>query len=146
MCASRTILPFIVSWPPANFRPYCFSSFVKSAMPSMPSGTLMTVNPSTGCDANSSSPMAWTPARAEAADRVHDEHGRRLRHQLAERLDVAADAGGGLAERRGDGGRVRVLGQRLGQLLRGHGLAVGDAEGHHLDAERLAQAAPAVAE
>ena len=40
----------------------------------MPSGTLTTVRPSAGCVANSSSPMACTPARAAAAIRACRAH------------------------------------------------------------------------
>ena len=64
------ILPLSVSWPPASLRPYCFSSFVSSAAPSMPAGTLTTVKPSAGWSANNSRPSACTPARAAAAMRA----------------------------------------------------------------------------
>src|ERR1051325_8661833 len=62
---------------------------------------------------------------AQAADGIDQEQRRRLGDDAAERGDVVADAGRGLAQGRADGGRVGMIGERLFELGRLDRVAVG---------------------
>ena len=67
MWLSRQIVPFIASWPSASLYPWVFSIFLRTADPSTPAGTLMTVRPLFGRTGKSSRPIAATAARQAAA-------------------------------------------------------------------------------
>ena len=64
--------------------------------------------------------------------------------QPAEGGDVVADAGRGFAERAADGDGVGMLGQRLGELLRPHRLALRGGDADRLGAEGLARCCASV--
>src|SRR5690348_13222103 len=83
---------------------------------------------------------------AQAADAIDEKEGARPRDNLAEGADVVTDAGRGFAEGAADSGGVGMFLERLLDLLRLHGLAIGHGHADNLDAEGLGDAAPAFAE